>query len=221
LGGTTWRRATGMPDAHSMPNRFLARDRTSGGDALVCRIGRLRVVRTIGTARCAIIVPVARRLGCSCASGVAIEDRPVVPDVVLSDFLEATFGFTLEKRWCHVRECSNVRSAGAACVSWPSSPSASPCSEAPPVVRARDPTDDLRDAPGEAEPGASAHHGVSPLGSMNRPETASSPSSAYLTGSFAPSSVVMKPWCPVRSVFTYPGLTEFTMILASRSSALS
>ncbi|CAB3807445.1 hypothetical protein LMG27177_06339 [Paraburkholderia fynbosensis] len=46
------------------------------------------------------------------------------------------------------------------------------------------------------------YQGVSPFGSTNLPETAPLPSNAYLTGSFAASSAVMKPLWPVRSVFT-------------------
>jgi hypothetical protein len=51
-------------------------------------------------------------------------------------------------------------------------------------------------------PCVDSYQGVSPLASTNRPETASLPSSAYSTGSLAPSSGVMNPLCPVRSVFT-------------------
>src|SRR6266849_1587259 len=35
---------------------------------------------------------------------------------------------------------------------------------------------------------------------------------AKATGAFAPCSVVRKPLCPFRSVATYPGLTELTLI---------
>lgn len=51
-------------------------------------------------------------------------------------------------------------------------------------------------------PCVDSYQGVSPLASKNRPETAALPSSAYSTGSLAPSSGVMNPLCPVRSVFT-------------------
>lgn len=46
------------------------------------------------------------------------------------------------------------------------------------------------------------YHGTLPAGSTKRPETAPSPSRAYSTGSRAPSSAVMKPLLPVRSVLT-------------------
>ena len=64
----------------------------------------------------------------------------------------------------------------------------------------------LRRLPGVAAkaPGRATmpYQAVSPLGPTNRPDTASSPSSANFTGIRAPSSGVMNPVWPVRSVLT-------------------
>src|ERR1700738_708304 len=70
----------------------------------------------------------------------------------------------------------------------------------------------------ERRPGAEIYQAIAPFSPKKPPTGPSAGRVAKATGTFAPCSVVRKPLCPFRSVATYPGLTELTLICVFRSS---
>ena len=62
------------------------------------------------------------------------------------------------------------------------------------------------------------YQGITPFSPKKPPVGPSAVRVAKTTGTFAPCSVVRKPLCPFRSVATYPGLTELTLMCVFRSS---
>src|SRR5262245_51165323 len=67
-------------------------------------------------------------------------------------------------------------------------------------------------------PGIGIYHGITPCAPKKPPVGPSTGRVAKATGTFAPCSAVRKPLCSFRSVATYPGLTELTLIGVFRSS---
>src|SRR6266567_8354824 len=67
-------------------------------------------------------------------------------------------------------------------------------------------------------PGTCIHQAITPCSPKKPPVGPSTGKVAKATGTLAPCSVVRKPLCPFKSVATYPGLTELTLMRVFRSS---